>query len=301
MGIEIGRLLTAMVTPFREDGSIDFPEARNLAQALIASGSDGVVVAGTTGESPTLSAEEKIRLFSEVKDALGDTGSVVANTGTYNTEESVELTKRVGQLGVDGVMAVVPYYNKPTQEGLYQHFRAVAKSTELPLILYNVPTRTSTNLSYDTTLKLSRISNIIGIKEASGDLDQISQIIKGAPEGFRVWSGNDNETMFIMALGGFGVISVASHLVGSQIRTMVQAMAEEKLHDATKLHLDLHPLFKVLFIISNPIPVKHAVGMLGFKVGKPRLPLLPPEVSTAKEIDAIVLQYQIDLPVPAKV
>ena len=174
--VNIGRLITAMVTPFNTDGAVDYSQARRLASSLINSGSDGLVISGTTGESPALSTSEKLRLFTEIKSELGDRGSVIAGTGSYSTSESIELTREAESIGVDAVLLVVPYYNKPTQEGLYQHFKSIAESTSLPCILYNVPSRTITNLNWETTLRLSQIDNIIGIKEASGDFDQIARI-----------------------------------------------------------------------------------------------------------------------------
>jgi len=213
---KLGRLLTAMVTPFDEEGKVNYEQSKKLALALLDSGSDGVVVSGTTGESPTLSRKEKLQLFAEVKSALGQRGTVVAGTGSYNTAESMELTKEAERTGVDACLLVVPYYNKPTQEGLYQHFTAIAQGTSLPCILYNVPSRTVTSLSADTIINLSHVANIIGVKEASGNLDQVSKIINGAKEGFIVWSGNDGDTLPILALGGYGVISVVSHLVVSK-------------------------------------------------------------------------------------
>ena len=201
---EIGRLLTAMVTPFDDQGRVDYDQAKHLATALLDSGSDGVVVSGTTGESPTLTTEEKLRLFAEVKASIGDRGTVIAGTGTYNTAESIELSKEAEQEGADGLLLVVPYYNKPPQEGLYQHFKAIARSVHLPCIVYNVTSRTSLNMSHETTIRLSHIDNIAGVKEAGGDMDQVARIIDGARDGFLVWSGNDNETFPIMAMGGYG-------------------------------------------------------------------------------------------------
>jgi len=214
---ELGRLLTAMVTPFNEGGAVDYEQGKKLALALLESGSDGVVVVGTTGESPTLIRAEELRLFREVKSAVGDRGAVIAGTGSNSTAEALETTKEAEKIGVDACLLVVPYYNKPTQEGLYEHYKTVAQSTSLPCILYNVPSRTVVNLSADTTIKLSRIDNIIGVKEASGNFEQISRIISNTDDDFFVWSGNDSDTLPMLALGGYGVISVASHLVGNQI------------------------------------------------------------------------------------
>ena len=295
---QIGRLLTAMVTPFDESGQVDYEQAKRLADALLASGSDGMIVSGTTGESPTLTTDEKLRLFAEVKGAVGDRGAVVAGTGTYNTTESIELSKEAERAGVDALLLVVPYYNKPPQEGLYQHFKAIAGSVHIPCILYNVTSRTSLNMTHETTLRLSQVDNIVGVKEAGSDMDQIARIIDGAGDGFRVWSGNDNETFYIISMGGYGVVSVASHLVGNQIKQMIGLFLEGDVERAAAKHHRLHPLFKVLFVVSNPIPVKYAVNKVGFNVGSPRLPLVPPDDKSAAQIDAVLDRYEIDLPVP---
>ncbi len=295
---DIGRLITAMVTPFDNDGQVDYEQAKRLAKALLDSGSDGVIVSGTTGESPSLSTEEKLRLFAEVKGALGDRGAVIAGTANYNTAESIELSKEAERQGVDGLLLVVPYYNKPPQEGLYQHFKAIASAVHIPCILYNVPSRTSLNMAAETTLRLGQVDNIVGVKEAGSDMDQIACIIHGAPDGFKVWSGNDNETFYIMAMGGYGVVSVASHVVGSQIKQMMGLLLEGDIERAASEHRRLHALFKVLFIVSNPIPVKHSLNRVGFNVGSPRLPLVPPDAASAQKINEVLDRYEIDLPIP---
>jgi 4-hydroxy-tetrahydrodipicolinate synthase len=294
---EIGRLLTAMVTPFGADGQVDFDQARHLATALLDSGSDGLVVAGTTGESPTLTLKEKWRLFTEVKRAAGGRGAIIAGTGNYSTQESIELTQEAERLGVDGVLLVVPYYNKPTQEGMYRHFEAIARSTSLPCILYNVPSRTACNLTADTVIRLSHIPNIVGIKEASGDLEQSARIIEHTREDFRVWSGNDQDTLPLLAIGGYGIISVASHLVGVQIKTMIDAFLEGRTAEAAAIHRRLTPLVKALFLVSNPIPVKFALNEVGMRAGAPRLPLTEPDEATAAAIRAELTRHRIDLPV----
>jgi 4-hydroxy-tetrahydrodipicolinate synthase len=295
---KLGRLLTAMVTPFDARGEVDYQQARRLALALLDSGSAGVVVSGTTGESPALSREEKLRLFAETKSALGNRGTVVANTGSYNTKESQELTKEAEKAGVDACLLVVPYYNRPTQQGLWEHFKAIAQGTTLPCILYNVPSRTVTNLTADTVVKLSQIDNIVGIKEASGNLGQIAEIIQGTRGDFLVYSGNDSDTYPILALGGYGVISVASHLVGIQIKDMMEEFLEGKPQEAAKIHRDLLPLVNALFIVPNPMPVKWALNYVGFSVGKPRLPLIEPDEKSADLIQATLKDYRIDLPIP---
>jgi 4-hydroxy-tetrahydrodipicolinate synthase len=294
---ELGRLLTAMVTPFNEEGKVDYEQAKKLALALLNSGSDGLVVVGSTGESPTLILEEELRLFSEVKSAVGTRGSVIAGTGSNNTAEALEATREAERIGVDACLLVVPYYNKPTQEGLYQHFKTVALSTGLPCIPYNVPSRTITNLSAETTIKLSQIDNIIGIKEASANLEQIAKIIDGTGDDFFVWSGNDSDTFPMLALGGYGVISVASHLVGNQIKQIIDYFVSGRVNDAAAIHRRLLPLVDALFIVSNPIPVKYALNHVGFNVGKPRLPLTEPDEKTAAIIRDALKDYKIDLPV----
>jgi len=294
---ELGRLLTAMVTPFDEKGEVDYGQAKKLALALLNSGSDGVVVVGTTGESPTLIRAEEYRLFTEVKSAVGGRGSVIAGTGSNSTAEALEATKEAERIGVDACLLVVPYYNKPTQEGLYQHFKTIAQNTSLPCILYNVPSRTVTNMSAETIIRLSQIDNIIGVKEASGNFEQIAKIINDTRENFIVWSGNDSDTFPIMALGGYGIISVASHLVGNQIKQMIDSFVSGKIEEAAAIHRRLLPLVNALFIVSNPIPVKYAVNYVGFNVGKPRLPLTEPDEKTASIIKDALKNYTIDLPV----
>jgi len=285
-----------MVTPFNSKGDVDYKQAKKLALALLKSGSDGLLVSGSTGESPTLSKEEKLRLLAEVKSAVGDRAAVVAGTGNYNTRESIELTREAEKVGVDAALLVVPYYNKPTQQGLKEHFQAIAKSTSLPCILYNVPSRTITSLSADTVIELSRIDNIVGLKEASGDLVHTAKILSGAKKGFLLYSGNDNDTFPILSIGGYGVISVASHLVGIQMSDMIAKAVGGKTAQAAAIHHKLLPLMSVLFVVSNPIPIKYALNYVGFNVGKPRLPLTPPDEKSAAAIEAVVKKYKIDLP-----
>jgi len=292
-----GRLLTAMVTPFNQKGEVDYEQARRLALALLDSGSEGLVVVGTTGESPTLVRDEEIRIFTEIKKAVGERGSVVAGTGSNSTAEALEATKAAESVGVDACLLVVPYYNKPTQEGLYQHFRTIAESTSLPCIPYNVPSRTVVNLSADTAIRLSRIDNIIGLNEASGNLEQVARVIDGARDGFLVWSGNDGDTLPILALGGYGVISVASHLVGNQIKKMIDSFIIGDTGVAADIHRHLLPLINALFIVANPIPTKYALNHIGFQVGNPRLPLTAPDEKTAAVIRDTLQNYHIDLPV----
>jgi 4-hydroxy-tetrahydrodipicolinate synthase len=294
---EIGRLLTAMVTPFDENGEVNYAQACRLAMALTDSGSDGLVITGTTGESPTLTHAEKLRLWSEVKQSVGNKATIVAGTGSYSTRESIELTRESEKAGADAALLVVPYYNKPTQNGLYQHFKSIAESTALPCILYNVPSRTIVSLTAETTLQLAQVPNIVGIKEASGDLDQIAQIVEDAPPDFLVWSGNDSDTFPLMCLGSYGVISVASHLVGLQIQSMINDVVTGHLQKAAEEHRRLLPLLNGLFVLSNPIPVKHAINLAGFPVGNPRLPLTTPDKKTCAFLEKLLSGYAVDLPV----
>ncbi len=293
----MGRLITAMVTPFKDDGSVDYEQAKRLALALLKSGSDGVVVVGTTGESPTLLRHEELKLFTEIKAAVGGQGSVIAGTGSNSTVEAIEATKAAEKTGVDACLLVVPYYNKPTQDNLYRHFRAIAESTSLPCIIYNVPSRTVVSLAADTVIKLSKVDNIIGVKEASGNLGEIAKIIENTDDDFIVWSGNDTDTLPILALGGYGVISVASNIVGIQIRDMIESFLSAKTGRAAEIHRHLMPLINSLFVIANPIPVKYAMNHIGFKVGGTRPPLYEPDEKTAALVRETLKNYKIDLPV----
>lgn len=279
-----GRVLTAMATPFDESGAINWTEVTRLAKYLVDNGSDGIVVAGTTGESPTLSDEEKIRLFRSVKDAVGARAVVVAGTGTYDTKHSIHMTHEAERTGADGILLVNPYYNRPSQDGLYAHFRAVAESTTVPCMLYNIPGRTGVNCLPETIARLAEIPNIVAVKEASGSLDQASDIRRRTKEDFLIYSGDDSLTLPILAVGGTGIVSVASHLVGRDIQEMVKSYERGDVRKALQLHLRLLPLFKVLFITTNPVPLKAALNLSGFRVGTPRLPLVE---ATAKEKEQI--------------
>ena len=296
--MEIGRLLTAMVTPFDAEGDVDYEQAQRLACALLDSGSDGLVVAGTTGEAPTLSHDEKLKLFAAVKEAVTGRGAVLAGTGTNSTAASIDLSREAERTGVDGLLLTAPYYNKPTQEGLYRHFEAVARATALPCVPYNIPSRTGVNMTAETTVRLSRIPNIAGIKEASGDLVQIARIVEDAREGFRVWSGDDAMTLPILAVGGYGVIAVVSHLAGVQMHQMIDDYLAGRTAEAARIHRRLLPLMQTLMTTaSNPSPVKYALNQIGFRVGAPRLPLVEPEGAAADQIAAEVRRHQIDLAV----
>jgi len=285
--VEFGKILTAMVTPFNEQGEVDYQAAKNLALKLVENGSDGLVIAGTTGESPTLTMEEKLMLFSTVVEAVGGRATVIAGTGTNNTRVTVELTKEAERTGIDGVLLVAPYYNKPPQEGLYQHFKKVAEATTLPLMIYNIPGRTGVNITPATMGRLAEIDNIVALKEAAGDIDQAAEMVRVLPKDFLVYSGDDSMTLPMLSVGATGVVSVASHLVGRRMETMIEAYNQGDVGKAIMLHQELLPLFKVLFIATNPIMVKAALNLLGIPVGAPRLPLVEPgpqELDQLKEV-----------------
>ncbi len=269
-----GRVIAAMVTPFSEDGSVNYAVAEKLAIHLVDNGNDGLLVCGTTGESPSLTWEEEYELFRVVKQAVGDRAKIIGGTGSNSTTEAIAATQKAAKLGLDGSLQVVPYYNKPPQQGLYQHFTAIAKACpELPMMLYNVPGRTSCNLEAETVAKLAKIANIVAIKEASGNLEQACQIRRLTSSEFAIYSGDDFLTLPLLTLGGAGVVSVASHLVGKQMQEMFQAFTEGKNEVATNIIIKLFPLFKVLFITTNPIPIKTALNLQGWEVGGLRSPL----------------------------
>lgn len=287
-----GRISTAMVTPFDRKGHIDFGKTTQLIHYLLNNGTESLVVAGTTGESPTLTKEEKIALFQHVVKVVDGRVPVIAGTGSNNTYASIELTKKAEEIGVDGIMLVAPYYNKPNQEGLYQHFKEVAESTSLPVMLYNIPGRSVVNLLPETTIRLSKIPNIVAIKEASGDLNQISKILAETDDEFYVYSGDDSMTLPILAIGGTGVVSVASHIIGNEMQEMVQAFLQGELKKAAKLHQQLLPIMQGLFKAPNPVPVKTALQIKGLNVGSVRLPLVP---LTEEERNSLIhLLYQQD-------
>ncbi len=284
MNVDFGRILTAMVTPFHKDLSVNLSQARKLARHLAASGSDGLVIAGTTGESPTLTKDEKVELFRAVVEEVGGKAVVLAGTGGNSTADSIVLTRAAEKVGVDGVMLVVPYYNKPSQEGIYQHFKTLAESTDLPVMIYNIPGRTAVNLLPATVARLAEIDNIVAIKEASGSMDQVSELRRLLPDSFAIYCGDDSLTLPMLALGGKGVISVASHLVGPRLQELVNAFTSGNTTLANEIHLELFPLFKGLFIATNPVPVKTALNLKGWQVGATRLPLVE---ATSTEKSAI--------------
>ena len=294
---DLGRLITAMVTPFKENGEVDFARAKEFATALIHTGSDGLLIGGTTGESPSMNNDEKLELFKSVKDAVGDNANVIAGTTDNNTYGSIELSKEAEQLGVDAILLTVPAYNKPTQEGLIQHFQKIAESVSIPGILYNVPTRTSLNMDADTTIKLSKVPNIVGVKEASSDADQITNIISRTDDDFKIWSGNDNETLSIMTTGGYGVVSVASNIIGNQVKRMMGYILDGQMANAASEHKRLLLFFNAIFWVTNPIPIRYALNRSGFHMGPPRLPMTEAPEDFKNKFDPVMDMYDMDLPV----
>ncbi|MBU9721449.1 MULTISPECIES: 4-hydroxy-tetrahydrodipicolinate synthase [Bacillaceae] len=273
--MNFGKLITAMVTPFDQEEEINFQATKTLVDYLISNGSDALVIGGTTGESPTLTTEEKVSLFEYVVKVVDGRVPVIAGTGSNSTKESVQLTQAAEKVGVDGIMLVTPYYNKPNQEGLYKHFSTIADSTELPVMLYNIPGRSAVNMSVETTIRLAKINNIVCTKEASGDLEAMASIIENTPDDFLVYSGDDSLTLPLLSIGGHGVVSVASHIIGNELKNMIEAHQNGNTAYAASLHRDLLPMMKVLFSAPNPTPVKAALGMAGLDVGSVRLPLVP--------------------------
>lgn len=274
-----GRLLTAMVTPFNADGSVNYEKAADLAEWLINNGSDGLVVAGSTGEAATMSAEEKLELFRVVVNRINKRVPVIAGTGSNNTADSVKMTKMAEAMGVDGALIVGPYYNKPTQEGFYQHFAAVAQSTGLPIIVYNVPGRTASNISPAIVASLAAdFENIVAIKEAAGNVAQVAELYSVLPEEFTIYSGDDGLIIPFMSVGATGLISVLSNIGGGILQDVMQAYEDGHVREAAKLNARMVPLANAMFIETNPIPVKAAVTLVtGIDAGQPRLPLTPME------------------------
>ncbi len=282
-----------MVTPFDQRGEVNYSVAEDLTRYLIRSGSTGLVVSGTTGESPALSTEEKLELFRVVAAAAEKKARVIAGTGGNCTAASVVLTEQASTTGIDGIMLVTPYYNKPPQQGLYEHFKAVATATDLPVMLYNVPGRTGVNMSAETTLRLAEFDNIIAVKEAGGNLEQAAQICKNAPQGFSLYSGDDAMTLPLLSIGAAGVVSVASNIAGLKIVEMVDYFLKGDHNTAARLNLELLSLFKDLFIETNPIPVKAALSLIGFPVGRPRLPLIPLDDTQVRRLDQLLRRFEI--------
>ncbi|MGC5324059.1 4-hydroxy-tetrahydrodipicolinate synthase [Brevibacillus sp. SYSU BS000544] len=270
-----GRLATAMVTPFDEQLKIDYTKVERLVDHLISTGTETIVVSGTTGESPTLSNEEKLQLFRFVVNYAKGRAQVIAGTGSNNTESSIRFTEAASETGVDAVMVVAPYYSRPSQEGLYQHFKAVANATKLPVMLYNVPGRTGVNMAPETTLRLAKdVFNIICIKEASGNLSQMARIIEGAPGDFELYSGDDSLTLPALSIGGVGIVSVASHVIGNEMQAMIRSFLDGNLQQAAALHRKYLPVFEGIFKYPSPGPIKVLLEKQGVSVGGVRLPLV---------------------------
>lgn len=290
-------VITAMVSPFTPNGEVDYSCAKKIALYLAENGSDAILVAGTTGESPTLTYEEKLQLFTTIKEAVGDKVKVIAGTGTNSTSTTIALSKEAEARGVDALLLVTPYYNKPPQRGLIAHFASVARFTKLPVILYNVPGRTGVNMTPQTVAMLAEEPNIIGLKEASGNLDQVSQIMRRVNDNtngnFIVWSGDDSLTLPMLALGVTGIISVASHLMGNQIKLMIKHFKSGNFEEARKLHEKLLPFFHACFLTTNPIPIKGALAMAGLSSGSVRPPLV--ELDENEKLQLKEVMYNIGL------
>ncbi|HZW83616.1 MAG TPA: 4-hydroxy-tetrahydrodipicolinate synthase [Candidatus Deferrimicrobium sp.] len=285
-----GRVITAMVTPFDMEGQVDYQQARKLARYLVENGSDGLVVSGTTGESPTLSFDEKVNLFRIIKEEVGTEVTVIAGTGSNDTGASIKLTQAAEQVGVDGIMLVVPYYNKPSQDGLYRHFAAIAATTSLPIVLYNVPGRTGVNMLPSTVAQLAEIPNIVAIKDASGSTDQATEMLRILPREFMLYCGDDSLTLPYLAIGATGIISVVSHVVGNELQEMVSCFLKGDNSQAAEIHSSLFPVFKGMFMTSNPVPIKAALNMLGLQVGLVRLPLVEATEKEQTEIRKLLIE-----------
>lgn len=289
-----GRMIPAMVTPFDENRELDLKQARALARRLVDGGSDALVINGTTGESPTVFYPQKIKLFEAVVSEVGGEVPIIANVGDNCTADTVDFAQDVQKLGVDGFLLVVPYYNKPPQEGLYQHFKTIGESVDLPCLLYNIPGRCVVNMTAETTLRLAHdVENIVGIKEASGDLDQVAAIVKDAPAGFDVYSGDDSLTYDIMKLGGVGVISTAGNVAPDRMKEITTLCAQGNFEEAKKAHDAFLPFMDELFITANPIMVKEALNLIGFPVGGVRLPLVDATPEQSAELAQVMKEVGV--------
>jgi len=288
MSLDIRGCGTALVTPFRKDGTLDLDGLRRLVQFQLRAGIDFLVPCGTTGETPTLEHAEYVAVIRTVVQEAGGKVPVIAGVGGNNTRKLIDLAAEVSGLGVQGILSVAPYYNKPTQEGLFQHFRAIAESTDLPVILYNVPGRTSSNIEPATVARLSKIKNIIGIKEASGSIVQQMEVLAAVPPTFRVLSGDDAFTFPLMALGGVGIISVVSNEIPAEMTRLAHLLLEGKLEAARQLHFNLLPLMQVNFIETNPIPVKAALAMMGMIEEVYRLPMVPMKAENRTKLEKVL-------------
>ncbi|MCL5036993.1 MAG: 4-hydroxy-tetrahydrodipicolinate synthase [Chloroflexi bacterium] len=297
---DLGAVITAMVTPFKENGEVNYEMAGKLAKRLLSNGSDGVLVAGTTGESPTLSSEEKLELFSTVREAIGSRGTMIAGVGTNDTKKTVEFAKLAQDKGPDALLVVSPYYNKPPQEALYRHFRHVAESVSLPVIIYNIPGRTGVNILPETLGRLMEIPNIKAVKDCTCDLGQVSEFAilareknRARDDDFVIYSGEDGLVLPILSVGGHGVISVVSHVAGPKMQRMIQAYREGNIEEAKEIHLSMRPLVQALFETTNPILAKAAMNLMGFDVGGLRLPLIPAADEQVKKLESVMIQQGI--------
>ncbi|MDM5316470.1 4-hydroxy-tetrahydrodipicolinate synthase [Fictibacillus sp. b24] len=273
--MNFGSISTAMVTPFDSKGNIDFARTTKLVNHLLNNGTDSIVVAGTTGESPTLTTEEKIALFKHVLKVVDGRVPVIAGTGSNNTKASIDLSKKAEEIGVDAIMIVAPYYNKPSQEGIVAHYKAIASAVSLPIMAYNIPGRSVVSFSVDTVLRLAEVPNIVALKDAGGNLDTMSEIIERTPDDFLLYCGDDGLTLPSLAIGSAGIVSVASHVIGNEMKAMIQAFQNGENKEAAKLHRKLLPVMHELFKAPSPAPVKTALQLKGLDVGGVRLPLLP--------------------------
>lgn len=272
--MNFGKVLTAMVTPFDNNGNVDYEKTANLIEHLLDNGSEGLVVSGTTGESPTLTTEEKASLFRYVGKIVDNRVPVIAGTGSNGTDASISLTREAELGGADAIMLVAPYYNKPNQQGLYKHFSAIAKETKLPVMLYNIPGRSVVKINADTIIQLSKIDNIVSVKDASGDLGNVAEIIENTAENFSVYCGEDAITLPMLAIGADGVVSVAAHIIGNEMQEMVTAYQSGDVATAAAIHRKILPIMNGMFAAPSPVPVKAALKMKGIDVGSVRLPLV---------------------------
>ena len=287
--VHFGRILTAMVTPFNSRGDVDYELAAKLANYLTENGSDGIVLCGTTGESPTLSWEEQYELFVAVKSSLRKKSKILLGTGSNSTKEAIEATQKAQKFGADGALVVVPYYNKPPQLGLFQHFSAIAKAApDIPLMLYNIPGRTGCDLLPDTVNKLMKFSNIFSIKAASGRIEEVTELRTTCGPELSIYSGDDSLLLPMLSLGAVGIVSVASHIVGLQLKMMIESFQKGDVLTALNIHEKLQPLFKALFITTNPIPIKAALELSGWNVGSPSSPLTPLDIEMKKQLSFIL-------------
>lgn len=289
---KLGTIVTAMITPFDSNGAVHVAEAGRLASWLVDRGNDGLVVAGSTGEGQTLDAAERAELIRTVKAAVGERAAVIANAGTNNTRESVIAATAAESCGADAILAVVPYYNKPTQSGMLAHFGAIADATSLPIVIYNIPGRTGANMLPETLLELARRhSNVAGVKESSGDLKQIGFVLKNRGDGFIVWAGDDHLFLPCLSMGADGVVGVATHLCSREFRSMYDLFAAGNVEEAARIHLEMLPLIDALFATTNPIGVKWAMRQFGFSAGECRLPLDAMPNDLATQLEPLLAQF----------